>query len=120
MTIERQIRHLIKALLDWEGNYVGIDITMRQDDDYATISVYADEEHLPENTSDDDIARLKEKLESLKEKLELLKKIEELVERLNKTRTCEPIYVRTPWPEDVENPWWVWYKTDNNRINYKW
>ena len=88
-------------------DFMGIDVRIR-DGKPTTYHVANKEEQLPENTSDDEIARLKEKLE-------LLKKIDEMMEKLKKYDK-EPIYVPYPAPYNPwVNPWsepWITWKTD--------
>jgi hypothetical protein len=106
MRLDAQIRRLIGNLLDDSSyeNYVGMDIRMRIDQDCPTIIIYHDEDHLPENTTDDDIARLKKKLELLEE----IKRMQEVIEKFNEEH---PHFVPVrypeivPWPCEPVKPW---------------
>jgi len=110
--IDRTIIELLKCK---DFDYVGVDVRIRKEDS-TTFSVFYEDDELPENTDDDDITRLKEKLE-------LLKKIDEMMEKLSKyEKDTEYIpyypspYPYNPWSEPYKNPWVEPYITwqDNN------
>ena len=115
--MDTEIDKAIMELLALKAyKYLGIDVRIRGGG-RTTFSVWRDEDELPENTSDDDIARLKEKLE-------LLKKIDAMIEKLKKYESDGPIYVpyyppSNPW----RNPWcdpWITWSDDNTVGNYLW
>ena len=111
-----------------KDDYVGVDVRIRQDIG-PTIRVTAKEEDLPENTSDDDISRLKEKLELMKQIQKMQEILEKFVEehpdylpaRYPPIKVPSPYY--TPWPNQ---PWRspFWCQMDNTandesiRINW--
>ena len=87
--------------------YIGLDIRIREGKS-TRFTLSRDEGDLPENTTDDDITRLKEKLE-------LLKKIDEMLEKLKKYDTdyTPYIYPYQPWPVQLwRSPFW--YTTNDN------
>ena len=80
--IDRTIIELLKCK---DFDYVGVDVRIRKEDS-TTFSVFYEDDELPENTDDDDITRLKDKLE-------LLKKIDEMLEKLKKYDTDYTPYI---------------------------
>lgn len=103
---------------------MGIDVRIRNGKS-TEFSVSHTEEGCPENTTDDDIARLKEKLELL----EKIRKMQEIMEKFNEEH---PGFVPVRYPEIVPyEPWpiypWagpLYYKTGTSdgtaRINWEW
>ena len=106
---------IIELLKIRNYGYIGIDVRIR-DGRPNEYTVNSKEEYLPENTNDDDITRLNEKLE-------LLRKIEEVLEKLKKYVRDEPNYVPIPyWPRPY-NPWYkpriTWTDTQSSSDTVK-
>jgi hypothetical protein len=97
--ISREIDRTIVELLNLRhSEYVGVDVRMRIGDP-TEFSVYRRGDRLPEETTDDDITRLKEKLELL----EKIRKMQKIIEKFNEEH---PQFVPIRYPNDY--PWQPW------------
>ena len=112
--IDRAIPELLRTR---NQGYIGMDIRIRGDT--VTSWCWMNEESFPENTSEDDISRLKEKLELL----EQIRKVQEILKKFQEDhpdyvpiKVPEP-YPYAPWHPAPTNPWpcppyWHWNKDD--------
>lgn len=116
--MDTEIDEALMELLKLKNyNYIGIDVRIR-DGKSTEFFVASREDLLPENNSDDDISRLKEKLE-------LLKKIDELLEKLKKydeDTDYVPYYPFYPWPDPrpLRHRYDIITTNDNARIKIRW
>ena len=113
--IDRAIIELLRLKQD---SYVGIDVQIREDGP-TSFWVAIDKEHLVESALEEDIERLKEKLELL----EKIKRMQEVIEKFNEEHP-QFVPVRYPWPCELDRPIPIWYKTnttsDIKGIKWSW